>query len=333
MSDDDTNGESDQSNDSAPPDPKEAPPDPKIAVSMTMRQEVGDALILLDYVVSNGYKSADGQTLPTATLTGIKIFAALIAPEGDQKPDSVTIPSSAWVEFELNYMALTSYTSPITVETLRNTDLRDGPFQTSKAQQFAWLLWGCTIAVVIAIVIIEWALDWYGPGVDGDAGRFNLLLQFGSILQPYLYGALGACAYLLRSAHTFIYLRTFDLRRKSEYFNRILLGSVSGGAIILFIDSITTDSEDTVQLSSAALGFIAGYSNDFLFNTIERVMNAILPKVGITTVAQRQPRTAQPPDIEAGGLTLKDLLDGYQASQGADRDLYRGLIEKFSSKG
>jgi len=326
----------DDDNPSPPGDGKsdepDAPPNPKITVSMTMRQEAVDALILLDYVVASGYKSADGQTLPAATLTGIKIFAALIAPQGDQNPESVTIPSSAWVEFEVNYMALTSYTSPITVETLRNTELRDGRFQTSEAQQFAWLLWGCTIAVVIGIVIIEWALDWYGPGIEGDAGRFNLLLQFGSILQPYLYGALGACAYLLRSAHTFIYLRTFDLRRKPEYFNRILLGSVSGGAIILLIDNITTDSEDTVQLSSAALGFIAGYSNDFLFNTVERVMSAILPKVGITTVAQRQPRAAQPLDIEAGGLTLKDLLDGYQASQGADRDLYRALIEKFSSK-
>lgn len=328
----DANGENDQSSPSAPPSSKEAPPDIKIAVSLQMRQEAADALTLLDYIVSNGHKSADGLTLPTATLTGIKIFAAMIAPQGDQNPESVTIPSSAWVEFELHYMALTAYTAPITVETLRNTELRDGRFQTSEAQQFAWLLWGCTIAAVIAIVIIEWSLDWYGPGVEGDAGRFNLLMQFGSILQPYLYGALGACAYLLRSAHTFIYLRTFDLRRKPEYFNRILLGSVSGGAIILLIDSITTDTDDTVQLSSAALGFIAGYSNDFLFNTVERVMSAILPKVGIATVAQRQPRNAPSPDIEAGGLTLKDLLDRYQTSQGADRDLYRGLIEKFSGK-
>ncbi|WP_117195420.1 hypothetical protein [Rhizobium terrae] len=309
----------------------ETPPNPTITVSENLRQEVADALVLLDFVVSTGFKSVDGTALPTATLTGIKMFAALITPRGDQKPDSMTIPSSAWVEFELNYMALTLYTAPVTVETLRNTAPRPLA-RHSDAQRFARILWGWTGAFVIGIIIIEWALDWYGPGVDGNAGYFNTVLQLGSIVQPYLYGGLGACAYLLRSAHTFIYQRSFDLRREPEYFNRILLGSVSGGAIILFIDTITTDSEDTVQLSSAALGFIAGYSNDFLFNTIERVMNAILPKVGIATVAQRQPRASQPIDIDAGGLTLKDLLDRYQSAQGADRDLYKGLIDKLSSK-
>ena len=44
----------------------------------------------------------------------------------------------------------------------------------------------------------------------------------------------GACAYMLRSAHYFIYQRSFDTRRTPEYFNRILLGAISGGAIILF---------------------------------------------------------------------------------------------------
>jgi hypothetical protein len=88
----------------------------------------------------------------------------------------------------------------------------------------------------------------------------------------------GACAFLLRSAHSYIYGRSFDLRRKPEYTNRILLGAVSGGAIILFSDYLVSQEDTTVHVGSAALGFIAGYSTDFLFNTVERAVGALFPK-------------------------------------------------------
>jgi hypothetical protein len=94
----------------------------------------------------------------------------------------------------------------------------------------------------------------------------------------YAYGGLGACAYLLRSAHIFIYKRTFDFRREPEYYNRILLGAIAGGTITLFVNQATGDEGTTVQLSSAALGFIAGYSTDFLFSKIENIITVILPK-------------------------------------------------------
>ena len=85
---------------------------------------------------------------------------------------------------------------------------------------------------------------------------------------------------MLRSAHYFIYQRTFDVRRTPEYFNRILLGAVSGGAIILFVEYLSKSADDgsTAHVGSTALGFIAGYSGDFLFNTVERIVNAIFPK-------------------------------------------------------
>ena len=85
---------------------------------------------------------------------------------------------------------------------------------------------------------------------------------------PWIYGGLGACIFLLRTAHVFIYQRSFDVRRKPEYLNRILLGAASGGAIMLFVNQITDDQGNVFKLSSAALGFLAGYNTDFLFSTM-----------------------------------------------------------------
>jgi hypothetical protein len=153
-------------------------------------------------------------------------------------------------------------------------------------------------------------------------------MQLVQILNPYAYGGLGSCVYLLRSAHQYIHERTFDIRRMPEYFNRILLGTISGGAIILFVEQITTDNGEVIKLSSAALGFLAGYSTDFLFSTIERIISAILPKTGLDSVKRQRIATPQKPPIDP---TLKELMDRFEKAVDPDqRSLYKSLIEKMA---
>jgi hypothetical protein len=96
------------------------------------------------------------------------------------------------------------------------------------------------------------------------------------------------------------------LRRKPEYFNRVLLGAISGGAIILFVNYLVDDGGTVLHLSSAALGFVAGYSTDFLFNAIERVVAAVFPKTDSDPKAQLQrtqkgPARKPPPPAGGGG--------------------------------
>jgi len=57
----------------------------------------------------------------------------------------------------------------------------------------------------------------------------------------------------------------------------MLLGAVSGGTVLLFTEYLNAAWGKTT-LSGAALAFLAGYSNDFLFNFIERVVGAVMPK-------------------------------------------------------
>ena len=66
-----------------------------------------------------------------------------------------------------------------------------------------------------------------------------------------------------------------------EHLNRLFLGSVSGGVTILFLeDGVSMGGGDEgVTMSSAALGFIAGYSIEFLYQILEWIINAILPSV------------------------------------------------------
>ena len=279
-----------------------------------MKEQVRDAAKLLDYAIQTGFKTADGRALSEDTIATIQSVAAKV------EHDEPLTPADA-VKFELAYYDLARMMNPITAETLRDTEGSGQFFGASPAQRFTWVLWFWTLAFGIFIIFGEWALQYMAVAADDSVYRGRRVLL--ELLVRPAYGGLGACVYLLRSAHTYIYQRTFDVRRKPEYMNRILLGTIAGGAIILFVNQLVGEEGAVIQLSSAALGFLAGYSTDFLFNTIERVIAAILPKVGVESV-----RRANAPATMT--LDFKDVADRYDRAKGTDKELYGALLEQMT---
>jgi hypothetical protein len=293
---------------------------------VNVRQEVADALYLLDYAVANGVKPTDGHTLAQDHVNTIKATAEKIGLIGTA---TSTLSAADWTAFELAYYDVATALSPVTAETLRNTQSKPYRERTwcehfcgdSPAISFTRMLW--VVTLLFGAFVIGSA--WY-QGVmaeEGATGTYAKWRIFFELLTPWAYGGLGACVYLLRSAHTYIYQRSFDVRRKPEYFNRILLGAVAGGAIMLFVNQISDDEGNVVKLSSAALGFLAGYNTDFLFSAIERVSAAVLPKVGIDTVQQQAPGGTQP-------TNLNDLAARMDNAQGADKEFYRSVLARLT---
>jgi hypothetical protein len=313
---------------------------------------VSDALTLSNFAISIGAKTADGDPLPFGDIATIQTMGAKLG-EFDPKsrvpaqpsgvaPQAVpSITTDEWNALCLAYYRLATLLSPVTAETLRDTEgtsrsveesidpqltpswrfvckWRDRILGYSPALRFTRWLWIVAIVIAAFVVWAEWRIFALGQEADVDKPIRALLMmvnvkeakQLLESLVPWAYGALGACAYLLRSAHTYIYRRCFDLRRKPEYFNRILLGAISGGAIILYTKYLVDQDGTTVSLGSAALGFIAGYSTDFLFNTIERIVTAIFPKVGLETVSQSAVK-AKPADLPTNvtDTEIKDPKD------------------------
>jgi hypothetical protein len=313
--------------------------DAPVVVGQTVQQNIRNALVLLDHAITSGFKTADGQTLPQDVVAIIKAVAAKAGVtdtrrdgKAEAPPSGVAIQASEWATFDQAHYRLAALMHPVTAQTLRDTEDAGRWFSLSPALNFNKLLWVITLGFAAFVIGSDFGLQRYGPVLDGEVDRANTIMQLVQLLIPFAYGGLGSCVYLLRSAHTYIHERTFDIRRTPEYFNRIVLGTISGGAIILFVSEIATDDGGVVQLSSAALGFLAGYSTDFLFNTIERVIGAILPKVGIRSVRQNTPATRPALEILSGGTTLKDLVERYEQAQGADKDLYKSLIDKLRDR-
>ncbi len=263
-----------------------------VAPESRVRRQVEDALELANFAVSTGAKGADDHPLSFDDIGTIQLAAAQIGLIEVPVEGNRTLTIDQWNQFEKAYHRLAAAMSPVTAETLRDTRdtarppgayahlyyrVRDFVWGYSPAQRFTRELWFLAFFFVIAIIALEWSVNWLGLKKDAAAvAGWRFLWQS---LVPWAYGALGACAFLLRSAHFFIHQRTFDTRRTPEYFNRILLGAISGGGIILFTEYLTSADDGSVaHLGAAALGFVAGYSGDLLFNLVERVVTAIFPK-------------------------------------------------------
>jgi len=283
--------------------------------------EVRAALELATYVVETGVRDEQGQQLSAADLGAIQsaaIAMGLIGVAGSP-PDAAPplLSKDEWLAFEQAYYRVAIATSPVTAETLRNTRatsrddegfrgtllwLWDGLRGFSPAQRFTRGLLYITIAFAIFVLAMETTINRLG--MEADVEKVKVWKDLCSTLVPWGYGGLGACAYLLRSAHAYIYQRSFDLRRKPEYTNRILLGAISGGAIILYTDYLISQDDSYTHFGAAALGFIAGYSTDFLFNTIERIVTAIFPKVSVETVVKDdKSKTTKPTKPQKPGGT------------------------------
>lgn len=95
----------------------------------------------------------------------------------------------------------------------------------------------------------------------------------GSFLLPVLYGALGTCAFVLRSLFREMVDRTFDGRRTGEFTVRIFLGMLSG----LTLQWLVVRADGTVAggMTPAVLAFLGGYSVEMLFAAMDRMVSVV----------------------------------------------------------
>lgn len=263
-----------------------------------LQTEIGDAVELMEYAI------AIGSTLDD------KIIERIKKAENWLPPSTVWPPDADRTDFEKAYRDLAIFMKPVTIDTLRATnDKYQGPrsrlgrlfTNSSDAKLFSKKLWTWVLFNCFFIMVFQTVSAAYGVDEDTRTSWWSTLILFGKPLVPFLYGMLGALTYLLRSAHSYINNRTFDLTRTPEYYNRMLLGFTSGGIILLFVDP------KSFGVTDGAIAFIVGYNTDYLFQTIERLAGSIFPKVSVTTTPAGG--TAKP-GIAKVQISTKELESG-----------------------
>lgn len=289
-----------------------------------LSKELEGAALLLEYAISNGKSIDDEQIASVTEAHRIMLDEAQVDPHAEAR-------------FAAAYRDLAQLLSPVTAETLKATADEHGrkhwllaPLHPrSEGKLWSRKLWFWTAVSILFILASQNYESWLVLYAQLDeysdrsaVAMHTVSMAFQSML-PFSYGALGALAYLLRSAHIHLHQRTFSPLHLPEYYNRMLLGILAGGTVKLFITTIADETGAFVNLSAAALAFIAGYNCDFLFSAVERIGAAILPKVEISTVQRSQP---------LAGLSMEDLLRLHETASPAGKRVIERLIEKLGDR-
>ena len=184
------------------------------------------------------------------------------------------------------YQTLSVQLAPITAISLRATENKytncGSNQMNTAAGKYVRNLWVISFSVLTLIVftnIYQYMFETDAANIAKEnVAAFdvaNYIYTFITNLIPFLYGAFGACIFILRQAEEQLRERTFDPRRQPEYRNRLVLGTLSGGVIVLLYSS--GGSEADIKITEAALGFIGGYSIDLIFSLLDRIVNTLKP--------------------------------------------------------
>ncbi|VAW88295.1 hypothetical protein MNBD_GAMMA17-1377 [hydrothermal vent metagenome] len=197
------------------------------------------------------------------------------------------------------YQILSIQLAPTTAISLRATEnkqMNSGlNYMNTDAGRHVRNMWIWSFAILALIVgtnIYQYMFEMAAPQIaQVNASAFNIanyIYTFIINLIPFMYGAFGACIFILRQAEEQLRERTFDPRRLPEYRNRLVLGTLSGGVIVLLYSS--GGSEANIKITEAALGFIGGYSVDLLFSLLDRIVNSLKP-------AEKTAKNSPPPPV------------------------------------
>ncbi|MBL4667588.1 MAG: hypothetical protein JKY04_09430 [Sneathiella sp.] len=122
----------------------------------------------------------------------------------------------------------------------------------------------------------------------------NMLQALSEYIFPILYGLIGACFYILRQLPKEIEALTFSMNSYISYSLRIAQGPLAGMVVSYFFTgehenpAISTSSPSQIHsyepglntLSPLAVAFLAGYSIEFIFRFIDKILNSSNPEIG-----------------------------------------------------
>jgi hypothetical protein len=152
----------------------------------------------------------------------------------------------------------------------------------------------------------------------GEESKHSEFLKF---IDPFLYGALGALIYLYKSLTERYINRTLHPKELYTQWLRLFMGALVGGLLVNLLDILPNNDIVNNAVSAIVIGFLAGYSVEFFYNTLDKAINAITPYTSVIQPAANM----TPQQIQVDNLT-KRLME---MNNEADKETIRRLLEKL----
>ena len=186
---------------------------------------------------------------------------------------------------------------------------------------------GLFVLMAVSEILGNWLADVPTPE-DGWLWRVMFVQHYIlDYLAPFLWGAIGACVYLLKHLYDIARDREFDSTKFHGWYIRVMLGSILGG-IVFYLYNIGDTGEDSINIDAKALAFFTGVGVRVVYGAIERTIVLLAEKLNLDAVrrARRQKQTAT--------AFLTEMLDKTDKNTDPDRfTLLTDLLTEAEKRG
>jgi len=223
-------------------------------------------------------------------------------------------PEKAGVVLVL-YAKLTAVTSPVNGRTLLDT--------SSVIRSLSGL---ATVTILLLLVGLgNYVLSaWFGSQAEPEEGleaTFHFVHQYVlNVLEPFVWGAIGACVYLLKNLYDIAADRQFDKEKYSGWWLRVILGGTLGAVVVHLFDlKALGGTEENVALDAVAVAFLVGLGVKVVYGAFERLVNVLAEKMDLGAL-----RRARVQPVEVHNYLSQKLAE---ASKQKDRERHAVLAE------
>jgi len=203
-----------------------------------------------------------------------------------QNPDT---PDAAVLgEIMTLYGKLAAATDHVTGRTLIDTEKAEGNLR---------IKFIVTLVLLSIAVSNEIAAKIFADMSDEFSGWMLYVVDFRTYvleyLSPLLWGAVGACVYLLKYLYDIAAARKFDLRMQHGWYLRVLLGATMAG-VVFYLFNLTGAVEKGNEVSGKAVAFLVGVGVKVVYGGFERLIVLISDKLDLSMVRRIQVNPSSP---------------------------------------
>ena len=181
------------------------------------------------------------------------------------------------------YSTLVARTAPVNGRTLLET--------RASGRVFRWLM-AITFGVLVLAIANEGLAVWFAELPEPEEGLDRLVFQFRNsfleLLSPFVWGALGACVYLMKRLNDIAKDQLFDSAKLKGWTLRLFLGAILG-AIVAHIYDVSTLEGDAQDLGEDVLAFFAGLGVKVVYGAFERTVEVLSEKLNLGSARRREP--------------------------------------------
>lgn len=144
--------------------------------------------------------------------------------------------------------------------------------------------------LVLAIgneILAQWFADLPEEFEGWMSVLYNVRRYVLEYLSPFLWGALGACVYLLKKLYDIAADRKFDRNRLHGWYLRVILGAILAGVIYYLFD-LSDMVEEGEEANAKGIAFLIGIGVKVVYGSLEKLIVFASEKLNLTAVRSAQ---------------------------------------------